>query len=104
MEESVKALKREMSSELIQLQLEQKAFKRRVSTTANLFVPGIGFILYNGSILKGLITLLLFVLYNFIYFNNEVYSMGDWFLTFVFYVPAIAIWLVSTIMVASLDD
>ncbi|PAE30727.1 hypothetical protein D1B32_07390 [Oceanobacillus profundus] len=102
--EEVKMLKRELHKEIIVLKNEQKSFKRRVSTIANIIIPGIGFVFYGSSFLKALIFFLLFFSYNIIYFNNLYPLIGGIGIAIIYYIPAVIIWFVSTIMVASLDD
>jgi len=41
--EELRELKRELNKEINGLKREYKSFKRRISTIANLFIPGIGF-------------------------------------------------------------
>ena len=102
--EELRMLKRELYNEITFLKNEQKSFKRRVSTIANLFIPGIGFILYGSSYLKGLILFLLFVSYNYFYFNKLSPLIDETGVVIIYYAPAVIIWSVSTIMVASSDD
>ncbi|WP_138420910.1 hypothetical protein [Aquibacillus sediminis] len=102
--EELKILKRELNNEITILKSEQKSFKRRVSTIANLIVPGIGFILYGSSYLKALISFILFISYNYLYFNNLSPLIGEMSIAILYYIPAVIIWFVSAIMVASLDD
>ncbi|MBM7571331.1 hypothetical protein [Aquibacillus albus] len=102
--EELKILKRELNNEITILKSEQKLFKRRVSTIANLLVPGIGFVLYGSSYLKALISFVLFVLYNYLYFNKLSPLISETSVAILYYTPAVIIWFVSAIMVASLDD
>lgn len=102
--EEVKKLKRELSGELEMLKNEQKSFKRRVSAIANVAFPGIGFVLYGSSYLKALITFVLFVSYNYLYFNKLDPLIGDIGIAILFYIPSLLIWFISTLMVYSLDD
>ncbi|GGM20887.1 hypothetical protein GCM10011351_03420 [Paraliobacillus quinghaiensis] len=102
--EELKVLKRELNNKITILQSEQKSFKRRVSIIANLILPGIGFILYNNSYLKALISFVLFVSYNYLYFIKLSPLIGEMSIAILYYIPALIIWFVSAIMVASLDD
>jgi len=56
--EELGELKREMLKEFDGLRHEYKSFKRRTGVIANIFIPGIGFILYGSSYLKVLLSLL----------------------------------------------
>lgn len=100
----LRELKRELYKEIDEQKREHKAFKRRVGVLANLIVPGIGFLIYGSSQLKGLITFVLFVVYNLIYFNKILPLLGEVAIAIIYYIPAIIIWLVSGTMVAGLDD
>ncbi len=102
--EELHELKREMLKDIDGLRREYKSFKRRISIIANMFIPGIGFILYGSSHLKGIITFVLFVLYNLLYFYILSPDLGEIGIKILFYIPAIAIWYVSTAMVGGLDD
>ena len=102
--EELKILKRELYDEITILKSEQKSFKRRVSTIANLIVPGMGFVLYGSSYLKALISFFLFISYNYLYFNKISPQIGGIGTHILYYMPAVIIWFVSTIMVESLDD
>lgn len=59
--EELKLFKRELKKEIAILRKEQKSFKRRVSTIANLLIPGVGFVVYGSSYLTGLISFVLFI-------------------------------------------
>ncbi len=104
--EEMRDLKREILKEIDILRHEYRMFKVRVSAIANMFIPGIGFIIYGKSYLKGIITFVLFTLYNLLYFFkvSPQFGQGDMFFAILFYIPAIIIWLVSTVMVLGLDD
>ena len=97
-------LKRELYKDIDNSIRQFKAFKRRISIIANLLVPGIGFVIYGSSYLKGIITFVLFCVYNIIFFNISSPNIDFDFSAFIFYSPAIAIWIVSTMMVSGLDD
>lgn len=95
-------LKRELLKEIDVLAREHKSFKKRISLIANFFIPGIGFFIYGKSFLQGLITFVLFTAYNLLYFLKILPDIGD--LLMLYYMPAIAIWFVSLLMVARLDE
>lgn len=103
-QEELKQAKEELYKEILVLQNDQKSFKRRVSTIANMLVPGIGFIVYGRSVMKALIVFLLFISYNHVYFHYLYPVAGGTGIVILFYLPAVFIWLISTFMVASLDD
>lgn len=96
-------LKREFYKDIDELRRKQQAFRRRVSVIANLFLPGIGFFIYGSSYLRGLIVFILFSTYNF-YFFDSIVNLTDTPISVVYYTPALAIWIASTIMVAGLED
>lgn len=95
--------KRKLYIEIDNIKRNQKAFQRRISVIANLFIPGIGFILYGSGILKGLISFILFLSYNLLFFN-VILNNTDIGGAVLYYVPAVVIWIVSAIMVSSLDE
>ena len=95
--QELKELKRELYKEIDEVNREYKSFKKRVSTIANLFIPGLGFLLYGSSPLKGFITFALFSLYNLLFFKKILYNT-DGVIAIIFYIPAVVIWLASTIM------
>ena len=101
--QELREVKRELYKEIDELKREYKWFKGRVSTIANLFIPGIGFFIYGSSYLKGLISFILFGGYNLIFFKWILPDL-DFAFGIIYYTPAIIIWLVSTVMVANLDD
>lgn len=101
-EEWSRELKREIYKEIDELKRQHRAFKKRVSILANLLIPGIGFMVYGNSWLKGLVSFVLFVLYNVLFFNY-ILPITDAGFAVIYYIPAIAIWFVSTVMVASQD-
>ena len=84
--EEFRELKRELLKEMDDLRREYASFKRRISIIANMLIPGIGFILYDGSYLKGIATFVLFNLwlshkkleninkYSKIWYNNGIKS------------------------------
>ena len=100
----LRELKRELLKEIDVLIREHKSFKRRISVIANLFIPGLGFVIYGSSYLKGIITFALFTLYNLLYFYKILPNLGEIFFKILYYIPAIVIWIVSTVMVGGLDD
>ncbi|WP_096187367.1 hypothetical protein [Evansella halocellulosilytica] len=102
--EELKLFKRELKKEIAILRKEQKSFKRRVSTIANLLIPGVGFVVYGSSYLTGLISFVLFIAYNYFYFNKLTPSIGELAVAIIYYIPALIICIVSTIMVLSLED
>jgi hypothetical protein len=102
--EELHELKREMLKDIDNLKREYKSFKRSVAVIANMFIPGIGFILYGSSYLKGIITFILFALYNLVYFLFISPNVGGSSIQVLCYIPAIAVWYVSIAMVGRLDD
>lgn len=102
--EALRELKREISKDIEAIKQEHRSFKRRVSVISNLFIPGIGFIIYGSAYLKGWISLALFILYNLLYFTSISPSLGELSFRILYYIPAIAVWIISTVMVGSLDD
>jgi|GEM_PF-836024 len=102
-EEWLRELKRDMYKEIDELKRKHYSFKKRISVISNLFIPGIGFVVYGGSYLKGLLSFVLFVSYNFFFFNY-ISNSTDASIAAIYYIPAAVIWIVSTAMVASLDD
>lgn len=89
--------------ELDELKKAHRSFKKRVSVILNLFIPGIGFFIYGSAHLKGLISFVLFVTYNYLFFE-KIAPNTDPGVAAVYYIPAVVIWIVSAAMVASLDD
>lgn len=104
MNDELVEIKREINKEIDVLIREHKVFKRRISTIANFFLPGMGFIIYGSSYLKGFITLALYILYNLFYFYILFPDLGEMFFRVLYYIPAFMIWLISTIMVSTLDN
>lgn len=100
-EELLRELKGDFYKEIDELKRKHHSFKLRTSVIFNLFIPGIGFVLYGSSYLKGLISFVLFISYNYLFFNKIINNTD---VEFIYYIPAVVIWLVSTIMVSSLDD
>jgi hypothetical protein len=96
-------MKREYYKEIDKIKREHKLFKTSVSSIANLFIPGIGFFFYGSSYVKGLTSFILFSSYNLVFFNWIVDEVDSAFRV-IYYSPAIIIWIISTVMVASLDD
>jgi hypothetical protein len=97
-------LKREFYKEIDELKRKHQSFKKRISVISNLFIPGIGFLIFGDSYLKGVVSFILFFLYNYLYFDKILLLTGEMFFSVLYYTPAIAIWLVSTVMVSGLDD
>lgn len=95
--------KRELLKEMDQLKREYKAYKRRASVIANLFIPGIGFVIYGSSYLKGLVSFVLYLLYNLLFFI-KILPNTDIGIAVIYYIPALIILVASTAMVAGLDD
>lgn len=89
--------------QLEELQRQHRSFKKRISVIINLLIPGIGFFVYGSAYWKGLITLVLFIAYNFLFFNNIV-EHTDPGIAVLYYMPAVIIWIASIVMVAILDD
>lgn len=102
--EELLEFKKEIFKEIDELKRDYKSFKKRISTIANMFIPGIGFLLYGSSYLKGIITFVLFTLYNLLYFNKILPHLGEISFKVLYYIPAIIIWFVSIVMVGGLDD
>ncbi len=102
-QEELVEFKREYYREIDELKRDYKSFKSRISVIANLFIPGIGFFIYGSSYLKGLITCILFVIYNMLFFNKFL-PMLDMSVAVIYYIPAVVIWMGSTMMVSYLDD
>lgn len=100
----LRELRREFYKEIDQLKREHKSFKKRISVLANFILPGIGFLIYGSSPLKGFITFTLFVLYNLVYFNKMMPLIGEMSIAIIYYFPAVIIWIVSAAMVAGLDE
>jgi len=73
----LRELKRELLKEIDVLIREHKSFKRRISVIANLFIPGLGFVIYGSSYLKGFVSFALFVLYNLFYFKMISPHLGE---------------------------
>lgn len=88
---------RELYKEIKLLEKEQRKFRRRISAVLNMFVPGLGFFIYNGNIIKAVVTFGIYSSYIYC-FARYIYPMTDiqWFYS----IPIGIIWLVSTIMVA----
>jgi len=103
-EKMLRELKTDFYKEIDELKRKHKSFKRRISVTSNLFIPGIGFLIYGQSFLKGFITIMLFFLYNYLYFSQLLPLLGEITFKVLYYLPAIIIWLVSTVMVSGLDE
>lgn len=101
--EELVELKRKFYREIDELKREFKSFKSRISVIANLLIPGIGFFIYGSSYFKGLITFILFVTYNMLFFN-KVLPMVDMTIAVIYYLPAVVIWVGSAVMVSNLND
>lgn len=84
----LRELKMELYKEVGKLVREYKSFKRRICIIANLFIPGIGFILHGRSFLKGAISFILFVSYNFLFFFKILPNTD---IGYIYYIPAIII-------------
>jgi len=59
-------------------------------------------VVYGSSYFRGLISFVLFVSYNVLFFNF-ILPHTDASIAMIYYIPAAVIWIVSTAMVASLD-
>jgi hypothetical protein len=103
-ENMLRELKTDFYKEIDELKRKHQSLKKRISVISNLFIPGIGFLIYGVSYLKGFISLSLFILYNYLYFNKILPLTGEMFFSVLYYIPAIVIWLVSTVIVSGLDD
>ncbi|ADU32264.1 hypothetical protein [Evansella cellulosilytica] len=102
-EEEIKGLKREMNKEIERVKRAHKSFKKRVSIVANIFIPGLGLIVYGGSVIAALITMVLF--YSYIcFYLSVIFVPIDAALAVIYFVPAVVIWIVSLIMVVGMDD
>lgn len=101
-EEWSRELKREIYKEIDELKREHRAFKKRISVLVNLFIPGIGFVVYGSSWLKGFVSFVLFALYNVLFFKY-ILPITDANVAVIYYIPAVVIWIVSMAMVASQD-
>lgn len=99
--EELSELKREIFKDIDKVRREYKSFKSRTCVIANLFIPGIGFILYGGNFLKGIISFAIFILYN-LFFLFNILPHTD--IGFIYFIPSMVIWVASTAMVAALDD
>ena len=100
-DEIINETKKEIYEELDELRRRYLSFKSRISVLANLILPGIGFFIYGKSYIKGLIVIIMFLSYNLLYF---LYILNNTDLQVLYYLPAIVIWIVSTVMVASLEE
>lgn len=103
-EKLLRELKTAFYKEIDKLERKHKSFKRRISVISNLFIPGIGFLIFGKFYLKGFMFFILFFVYNYLYFNKILHLTGEMFFSVFYYIPAIVIWLVSTLIVAGLDD
>ncbi|QNK55159.1 hypothetical protein [Paenibacillus sp. PAMC21692] len=102
-EELIKQIKSDLYKEVDDLKRDHLSFKKRISIISNLLIPGVGFLIYGGSYLKGFISFLLFISYNILFFT-KIENNVDTSMAVIYYIPAIAIWIVSAAMVAGLDD
>lgn len=102
-EELLRELKRDMYKEIDELKKKHHSFKKRISIISNLLIPGMGFVVYGSSYLKGLISFVLFISYNLLFFN-KILNNTDTSIAIIYYTPALVIWIVSVAMVASLDE
>lgn len=94
---------RELRKEIDELKRAHNSFKKRISVIANLIIPGIGFVVHGKSHLKGFLSFVLFISYNFLFFH-KILPNTDLSIAVIYYTPAVVIWIVSAAMVASLDD
>lgn len=102
-EETLREIKRELYKEIDILKRKHLSFKKRISIIMNLLIPGFGFFIYGEALFKGVITFILFFAYNYLFFNTIV-KLTDISISILFYIPAVIIWLVSTLMVSALGD
>lgn len=96
-------VKKELYREVDELRREAAAFKGRVSLIANLLIPGFGFFVFGQEYLKGFIALGLHILYN-LFFFYRILPNTDFGVALIYYIPALLIWAVSSMMVAGLED
>lgn len=94
-------LRKELYKEIDALKRTSLSFKSRVSVIANLIMPGLGFFVYGQAYLQGVISMGLYILYNILFFYKILPNTD---VALVYYVPAVVIWVVSTVMVSGLDD
>lgn len=94
-------VKREFLKEMDTLKRDYQSFKRRASVIANLFIPGLGFVLFGSEMLKGLISFVLYFGYLTFFFKiiNPSTDIG-----WLYFIPAIIICIVSTAIVSGLSD
>ncbi len=103
-DKELRELKREINIRIEGVRQENEMFKKRVSVIFNLFLPGIGHFIYGSSYIKGIITFLLFLSYNIIFFNVILPNIDTRIaIIIIYYLPAIVIWMISLIMVSSLE-
>lgn len=96
-------IKRDYIKRIDILEKEHKNFKRRISIIFNLFIPGLGFLIYGEGLLKGLVSFVLF--YGYLYFHYKAVVPNTDFSFALFYLfPAVIIWFSSTILLSALSD
>jgi ABC-type amino acid transport system permease subunit len=97
MENEVKELKREMYKEIEALRRKQQSFMLRVGIVANLFLPGLGFVLLGKGLIKGIVSFVLY--FGYWFFTLGILSgLADRLVWFYGGVPLLAILIGSTAM------
>ncbi|MFD2629246.1 hypothetical protein [Oceanobacillus kapialis] len=94
--------KRALLEEIDKLRKVNHAFRIRASIIANIFLPGIGFLIFGKGYITGILTLIVFVTYNFFFllpFNWELFPDN-----FLVLIPGLLIIFFSSIAVGSLED
>ena len=101
--DELRALKREYSVRLDQIERKHLNFKRRVCLFLNLFVPGFGYFIFGAGYLKGVLSLSLFYGYG-LFFQHYLVPMTDLGVTVIYSIPLAGVWIASAIGVGGLEE
>lgn len=102
-DDEFRLLIREYSVKLDQLQRKHLNFKRRVCIFLNIIVPGLGYFMFGAGYGKGIISFVLFYGYSLIY-HFYILQLTDMGGAVIYAIPAVVVWMASTIGVGGLED
>jgi len=89
--------RREMNMEIMSLQRQLDSFKTRTGVIANLFVPGLGYLVKGKGLIKGIVSFILYALLWYYLVFTSFYS--NEFLYMIAILVIIVLIIVSTAMV-----